>query len=409
MTAALALVLAVLAQEGEVARQAARITAKDPRASLDAVSRLVDLAATSREAVASAASKLPDELSFYRTALQEELKAREGAPRLKRASFDAADRAPNAILNEIAAKFGETIDLNNLNRGGAAAVPGPATITLKMENVSYMEALEAVCRQAKVGITLNGMQVFINPFQEHLGASAYRNYIVLLPFVTRSRRIEFGAGETRSLRLTMQLLWDSEGGVVRVGRAQVVEAVDEKGKAVEALPEEPAPPEPARKEGDPVWNYASRWNQGEIALKIPEAGKIARLRGFYEVEGSREASAFEFADLTKDEKKADDHYEVETLRKGAGGNALIELRVKPKGPIEAFLKMPLEVRAWVADGRETPLYVQGSLKDGRVEYHFPQMSHYLGNAVAIKTVKVRVHRSLVPRRIPFEFADLPVQ
>lgn len=399
--------LAVLPQASEVERQAARITGADGRATFDAISRLVDLAATSREAVEAAASKLPDDLAFYREALREELKAREGAPRLKRASFEAKEQSPLAALNEITAKFGEKLDLNNLSRGAGGPV---STVTVKLQDASYMEALDSICRQAKATLYSNGATLSVNPFQQDFGSFHYRNYLVLLPSATLSRRIEFGGGETRSVRIQLNLFWDSEGRIVRSVRVRVAEAIDGNGKPVATLPEEPQPAEPARKEGDPVANFASPWNQYEIALAVPDAAKISRVRGFYEALASREASDFEFKDLGKDERKSDDHYEVEIARKTDAGTPRLLLRVKPKGSMETFLKTFLELRGWVVEGQEVPVYTSGRLSEGWVDYPIAETTRFeVQSPQRLKGLRLRIHRVLVERRIPFEFADIPLK
>lgn len=399
---------------GEVARQVARITSKDPRASMDAVSRLSDLAATSREAVQAAAAKLPDELSFYRTVLQEELRVRERLagtyPKLKRASIEARDQTGLAVINEMATKFGEKLDVNNFGRGAVApAAPAGPALTFKLDDVSYMEALEAVCRQGKLGLYSNGSQLMLNPFQENVALSAFRNFLVLVPTATRSRRIEFGAGETRSLRFSLNLFWDSDTSVARIVKVQVVEALDGKGKAIPPLPEEPMGPETPRKEGDPVLNIVNRFNQFEIALTMTDADKISRLRGFYETLVPTGTSAFDLTDLEKEPKLSDDHYEVQAVRKVEGGAAQILLRVRPKGSMDELIKAPVELQGVFDGGAEVSLFTSGRVTEGRLEYPVVESNRQLGQPQVIKGLKLRIARSLVERRIPFEFCDIALK
>src|ERR1051326_8921094 len=253
------IVFALLLQDtpSEISRQAARISAKDPHASLDAVSRLSELAVTSRASVEKAAAAIPEDVAFYRLALQEELRARDRLgelyPKLKRASIDAKDLAAIGVLNEMCTKFGEKLELANYTRPGMPA-PAQGSVTVRLEDASFAESLAAVARQTKMGFYWNGVRLMPNPFQETIGAFGYRNFFAFISFATRSRKIEFGAGETRSLRYAVSLYWDSQATVARTVKVRVVQALEGNGKAVPALRDEPSSPEASRKEGDPVGN-----------------------------------------------------------------------------------------------------------------------------------------------------------
>ena len=405
MTVALAIVLAALAQEA---------------GSLGAVSRLVDRAATAREEVEAAAARMP--AGFHRTVLQEELKSRPTT--LKRVSFDLKEQAAAGVFNEIASKFGEKLDAQHLQRGG----PGGAFLAiagLKLENASFMEALDAACRQAKVGVFTNGVQLSLNPWQENLASSPYRNYLVTLHTATRSRVIEFGAGETRAVVLSLNLFWDSDGGVVRVGKVRLAEAIDDQGRPVAGKPEEPAPAQPERKEGDPVVHWIVRWSQQSMALQVPDAAKLSRLRGFYEVRMPQATREFELGDLEKGSAKSDEHYEVQATRKKEYGPGGVLLRVKPKGPLEEYLKAPVEIfgsgealqEAPVRDGgtatvrgrAEVMVYAQGRVVDGAVEYRLTAPGVPANTHPEFKSLRVRIHRATVERLIPFEFTDVPIR
>ncbi len=405
MTAAIAIVLAALAQEA---------------GSLGAVSRLVDRAATARGEVEAAAARMP--AGFHRTVLQEELKSRPTT--LKRVSFDLKEQAATGVFNEIASKFGEKINLQHFQRGGPGG-GAQATVALKLENASFMEALDAACRQAKVGVFTNGLQLALNPWQENLASSPYRNHLVVLSTATRSRKIEFGAGETRSVVLALNLFWDADGGVVRVGKVRLAEAIDDQGRPVAAQPEEPAPAPPERKEGDPVVHWINRWSQQPLALQVPDAPKLSRVRGFYEVHVSQVSSNFELGDLEKGPAKSDDHYEVQATRKKEFGPGGILLRMKPKGSLEEFLKTPVEVfgsgealleapvgegaTATVRDRAEVPVYAQGRVVDGAVEYRLIASGLPADTPAEYKSLRIRIHRATVERLIPFEFSDVPIR
>jgi hypothetical protein len=401
---------ALLSLQDDVAKQAARVGEKDSRASFDAVSRLADLAAASRPAVEAAAAKLPD---FYRDVLLEELRARERMggryPKVRRLSIDAKDQPPLTVFSEINAKHGEALELSFFNRGAAAGAP----VTLRIEDASFMEALDAACRQCKAGVMLNGTRLAVNPFQANVGMFSFRHCLVQVTAASRSRKIEFGAGETRSFRLTFQLLWESDAGILRVVKARVTDAVDSGGKAVAALPEPPAEPAPPRKEGDPVvvTNVLQGWNQEEVALEVPPGDTLKRLRGWYDVLMVNETSSFEFASLDKEEKKGDDHYAVEAGRKKEGDQLKLVIRVTPKAGVEAFLKSSVEVRGVWSGSADMPLYLQGRVVESRVEYTLALPTSELAQQVTpdLKSITLRIHRAPFERRIPFEFIDLPVK
>jgi hypothetical protein len=156
-----------------------------------------------------------------------------------------------------------------------------------------------------------------------------------------------------------------------------------------------------------VGTLVSRFNQWEIALTMPETEKLARLRGFYEVEVPGAVNVFEFTDLEKDQKKSDDSFELETVRSSA--NPRLLLRIKAKGSIDELIKMPLELTGTLADGMEVPMYTSGRLSEGRLEFPLVETSRQFGQPQALKSIRLRAFRSLVARRIPFEFADLPAK
>lgn len=337
--------IAALAQGGadEVARQAARISAADHREAFDAVSRLADLAQQSKPAVEAAAATLPDELRFYRDGLQEELRVREALggryPELKRRTFQFKDQSPLGAVNQVSAEFSEKVDLNLFRRGVAAA-----PFSLQLKDVPFMEALEGISRQTKLGLFVNGFQLSLNPMMPSIGSIAYRNFLVLIEGANRNRRIEFGAGETKSLQFWLRLVADSNVKLLRVSRLKLVEALDGEGGAIRELP---APRAEDSHSGVPEKNASPQVflfapvvpDQMILTLALPKSETVARLRGWYEVVVGGDSSVFEFVDLATPKKKADDFFEVEVSRTLAEKLQKVTVLVTPKGGVEAFLKM----------------------------------------------------------------------
>lgn len=402
---------AAQADAEEIARQAAALTLKDHRPAFAAVSRLADLAAGSRPAVEAAAAKLPEEAAFYREALREELRLREklGArfPTLKRRSFDFKEQSPQAAYTQVTTQFAEKLDLSNFRRGN-----GGTPFSLELKDVSYMEALDEIGRKSKAGLFMNGTMLSVAPQYGSVSTFAYRNFLVLVPAASRSRLVEFGGGERRSLNIFLQVQGDSEGSLLQVGKPRLVDAVDGDGRAIgEAAPEpvEAPEPEPKGERKGTVGLYTiNTWVQHELRLALPKNETLARLRGWIDIHVPGEVSSFEFADLSKPDKKSDDHFTVEISRSVEPNLVKIELRVTPRAGVEAFLKMPTECRGNWSIGGEQAFFVGGKVVDGRVDYvaNFPTGGQVDGRTQDLKSLKLRIHRSPIERKIPFEFRDI---
>lgn len=391
----------------EIARQAARLTDKDPRQSFNAVSRLAEVAAKSKPAVESAVAGLPKELAFYREALAEEIRVREtmGAlyPALVRHSFDFKDQTPLSAWTQVSNMFGEKLELNFIRR-----VSGAALFNLELRDLTFMESLEEVSRGTKTGIFLNGAMLAVNPAQVTAGTCAYRNYMILMQRAVRSRKIEFGAGETRSLQVWLQIIGDSTGRLVRITRPRIAEAVDGDGVAVAELPENPKDEEseaPTKPEAS--FQVAVPWHQSRVTLALPKSDTLARLRGWFDVVLSGESSGFDFTDLSKPTKQTDEHFEVEVERIAEAESPKIVVRVTPKDGIKGYLTMAAEAKgSWKVGKGEQPLYLPGKVEGNQVKYTLVLPGAEAGRAQELTSIRLKFHRAAVERRIPFEFRDL---
>ena len=312
LTIALATLLAL---QEDVEKQAARVTEKDSRASFDALSRLADLAGPSRAAVEKGAGTMP---AFYREALLEELRMQERmgdkCPKLKRLSLDIRNQAPLAVFTDLNTQHGDKLQLSFLNprMGGQAG----ANLTLRAGDVTFMEALDAVCRESKSSLMMNGWRYGINPHQPNVASFAYRNVIVQVGSASRQRKVEFGAGETRSYQLSLQIFWDIDAPLLQVVKGRVTEALDSAGGTVAVLPPPVAAPEaePARNDASLASLYPMSFSTQEVQLAVPK-GDTIRVRGWYDVLVAGESSLFEFAPVGADAKKADERYALEVGKK----------------------------------------------------------------------------------------------
>jgi hypothetical protein len=416
-------------QDDEVAKQAARITTKDPAASLDAISRLVDLAGKSKADVEAAAAKIPDEAAFYRQALLSELKSRgalgDKFGREIRVSIDFKEKSVADALAELGEKTKEKVDATYAMRG-APANP----ITVKADEVPYLQALAQVCREAKYWMnpTPDGIAVYQGG-RDVLGMSVYRNFLVMIQSGERSSRTLFGAGTKRSLSLRIVGMWDSQAGVILAREPKLETAVDDKGRALEAMPRGDDEEDPYRAAGT-VDNGVHGGSYGELRFKLPEkdAEKVGLVRGTiaFLVPVKSGALTLSFKD-GKAEPASDEVAELSLVQMegqqqqwaGRGGifirNQELKIRVKPKGSLEDLKKMPVAFTVKIKDQGELKASGYGQVVDGAIEYQiwpqFPmaQRLNQEDNGHAYESVTVTVHREVVERPVPFEFRDVPLK
>jgi len=406
---------AVLAQDPpkpDARKLVERITPADPAAAFDAIGRLADLPAADVEAAAAA---LPEDAAFYRNALLAELKvvAKLGDryPREARVSVAAKDRMPRDILADILDKSKETVD-----SGWAFQGPGQPPISLQLDDVPFLAALKAFCKEASVRLQSQVGSLMLYRGGGDLGPTfQFRNYLLVVTSVVRTRRVVFGAGEKRTLLISATLMCDARSGTIGVARLESAEAVDDKGRRFESAPEdrEEAPaddlPEAAPNAQLPLTL--------SIPLKPPEKGvdKIARLRGSFSALLPSATSRFTFSEkLEKGTKQSDDHFEVEIERAATvNRQTTAVLRVKPKGDMRAFLKLPVQILAKTKDGPLRPCWTSGRVAKTEVEYTAQRYAtgeeQMQGRANEIESVTLLVHRACDERVVWFELRDIPVE
>jgi hypothetical protein len=189
---------------------------------------------------------------------------------------------------------------------------------------------------------------------------------------------------------------------------ELIEAVDDQGRALEPLPEEPAPP---MKEPVVENDAAESWQTLRMKLPAKDAQKIARLRGAFAVRVPVESATYA---LGVDGKASDDALEitVEAGQKARRGSPSFVARVKPKS-LEEFLKQPIDFRAKLKDGGERLCTASGKVSGGAVDYTLTVPQSYRdqveGRTPEVEGITAVVHRKLAERKIRFEFRDIALK
>ncbi len=408
----------------EVQKQAARVSESDPTTSFDAISRLVDLAATSKAEVEAAAAKLP---AFYKEALLEELKAREklGAKFGKeiRVSLDLKEKSVSEAITELTEASKEKVDTTWAFRDQAQ----PTTqVTLKLEDVTFLRALDAICKEPKLWIygAEEGVAVYQNGGMIH-GTSIYRHFLLQVSSAEKQRRTEFGGKTKHTLTLRVSGVWDSKAGTIHGRDLRLVEAVDDKGRTLQAMPREEGERD-LYEVDESVDNGVNVGFDGELRFKLPEkdAEKIARVRGSVAFLVPVKTATLTLACKEgKPEPVSDDFVEFSIVElpgqvEQRGGfqrfnSEEVKVRVKPKGDLEALKKTPLAFTMKVKDQEAYRASVYGRVVDGALEYTlYPMMRGQQfggGDAMNYESITIHAHRECVERRVSFEFRDLPLK
>jgi len=414
LTLALVLCCQETAPQPDVKALVARIDGKDPEACFDAVARLADLPASARAEIDAAVAAMPDELAFYKSALAEELKTRDRLgdkyTREARVTIDAKDKQPSEILRDIMEQSKDRVESTWAFQGGGGQQP----VTMKLDNVPYLAALRTLCKEAKLRIYSYGGALTLYRGGGDGGPTfQYRNHLVTIDSVQRNRRVTFGAGEKRSLILSGQVLCDMRANVVDLSKVEAIEAVDDKGRKLDVLPDDK--PDTLADESAENAANANPHLGLTMTLAPPEKGveKIARVRAQVVLHVPRTTSRY-VVPADKPEKASDEHFEVSVESTTTVHRQIHTIvRVRPKGDLKAFLEMPVQIRMKTKDGTERPCYANGKVAGGAVEYTAQRYQtaeeQMQGRVPELESVVIMVHRETVERRIAIEFRDIPVE
>jgi hypothetical protein len=408
----LLLVLLCLQELSELQKQIARIGDKDPAASFDAISRLVDLAA--KEEVAAAAAKLPDALAFYRTALQEELKARERMKEkfgeVTRVSIDAKEKTLASVIEELAEKTKEKLDAHWVLQSR-----GSQPVTVKVDDVTALEAIRVVCAEARLRASPQWglIQLFDGGVAGGGPCFHYRNFQLSAWSVQKTRDVEFGGEKTRTLNVQLQSMLDRTLLIAGIEKADVLECVDDKGRAIPPVDEPKTTPVAAATDSAVVANLL-QWSWAPtIRLQWPadDAEKIARLRGSVTLLA---VDATASVLLKEKGAKAEDPLFTASLEGVRAERNRVEavVRITPKSMAE-FRKQTIAFRVKIKDGDQRYCFGSGRISEGSVDYSVsPRLTGEESSGrkvLEVESVEVILVKSTMGRKLFYEFRDVPLK
>ncbi len=411
-----ALLLALLLQDGELAREAARALGKDPAAALDAASRLVDLPPSAELDAALAA--WPAEAAFLRDTVKAELAAKKvlgdrfGA--VRRVDLDVDARPLPAVLQAVADSLKIRLDTSN-------AFPGaePPAVTIKAKGLTPLEALDRVLREGKLCAWPAEDTLRVQPgVSDFHPSSSWRNFLLRVQSVRRGRILELG-GPAREVA-QIQLQGWCDGAVAPAGgwswQAVLDEAVDDLGRPWKAGPPIDPPADPGT-----YLNATGAGFAAMIDLAPPDAksAKLSRLRGWVRTRIPTRSLRF---DLPIDGGKparleVGGHVLEWKGRVIRHGSPCWEFVVTaPKETADALATMPVDCAATETAGTPVARGVGVEARPGgAVAYTFSSFEGYFDDepehaaAQPVTRLVFNLHVETVERRIPFEFRDLPLK
>jgi hypothetical protein len=412
-TLALAAAALLAPQDDDVAKQIARISATDPDASWDAVARLLDSKAP-RAALEAAAEKIPADAAFYKSALLEEAKAREGFGekfgRPARVTLEAKGKTPAAVIADLVAQSKQEVDLAWAPDQGASG-----EVTVQLADAPFLAALAEICRQGNLRPYLQGDSLVVYGGKPQ-GAFAYRNFLAMLD-LSRVWEVSFGSPAKKYLALTVTVLSDRGIQLLRSSTVELLEAVDDAGKALEILPSDSTDAEKDRVEAE-AWITNAVWAgggsmPGRVTPPGKDAAKLVRVRGFVTVELPAETKTIAL-EAGKEVKPDDGLIERVTAKPAAGDQGMQwTVTMKPKAAPREFEKTPIQFRLKTKDGTERPCWASGKIAGDAVEYGVNAQATpaemRTGQMPQGEALLLVVHRKVATRRIPFEFRDVALK
>jgi len=401
IAAALLLVL-----QDDVASLLSRLDSKDPKAAFDAISRLSELP---REKVEPAAAKAP---AFYRRALVAELAARaalgESFGPATRVTVRAADVPVAEVLEGLRGQCGLKLEFVEMDDEH----PSGPKVKLSLEDVPLFDALAEICAatQSRPYTGTDAIQ-FIREGAGPLAHFAYRGFLITACDMSSTWKVQFGGETTGTAGLSLHLAWDPRQKLVGTGPIEIVEAADDRARAMAVAP---APLGDSDAKPDPdalanLWQGADA--QPQVYLRWPgrDSRSISLLRGTLALRYPAATSTFEFGANPKEgESRKDDGYEAAVAAVPGAGQPLLKIRVKPlAGTLAEFRETPVELSVRYKGLPEPQHYGAGRVEEGVPVY---SVGAYMGEdgetPFEIESVVVKVHRRTHERKLHFELRDL---
>lgn len=394
-----------------------------------AAAALVDLGDKAEAKVRSRMEASEGELKIFCTKILERMsvpkKLAGVLPPLRKITIEAKDRSLKEVLEDLRAQTGMAMDLERL-------ADSPVTVSFK--NLTPMEALDAVCKAASLGYSVDSygkyrsgkvMVAAGGPMgQTGLGSDPkvrfqpggyvevprqfVRHYAIEPTNISMTKQTSFRGGPTSNAYLNLRVLWPPEVKP-QAGTLAVTSIVDDKGRSLYDAPRN------IQRFGG---MNASIYNglQSGVQMTYPEsdAKSIASLKGTVTLKYVIEEKVllFEAPDGPGPHKKEHNTTTVELLEFKAG-DGLVTVKVmvggkqgKPEGM--EFLGGPTHVypiRLKLENGAATQSSGMGYSSDGTNITYSMTFTGVPSKVVAVEFVADTVYHS---DTVEFELKDIPL-
>ncbi len=327
-------------------------------------------------------------------------------------------KKPAEILAEIVKQGGLEVDTTySLQRQ-----PGEP-LDLAVEDLTPLGALREFCAATKLTPSTSAGRgpIFLHQGGGEIGPGmAFRNFLVTHAVTSRNLVLDFAGPPSKGLLVSFNLLWDPGLDVIDVrDEVEVLEAVDDKGRALGRAPEAyvAAQRRSAEASGRSGW-LGLRNPQLLLAAPEPDAAAIARIRGRAVALLSAEASSLVLDKV--DEGPQSGENDAFRARADASGDRMgqssVQVRITPKGMTPAeFLARPLQLKVRIGSLGERSctarVRVEGGevVLEGQPAYHPADWQGARPGERNITGVTVTLHTRCLERNAWFELAGLPLK
>lgn len=430
--ALLLLVFAVpVLQDDKVAPLVKELESTELRRVYHAVADLAALGEAALPSVEAAAREAKGRTREYLTLAAEEIRSAQatGIVPPKRISLKAADRNVVELLNDLRAKTGVALSLENLQ--GEEKLPDAA---VDIKDCTMLEAFDAICHAGNVTVTMeNGQFMLYQGDYQDLPRFFYSQYFFRLGNYVLMKTATFRKPAVQSFKIQMEMLWDPAAAPCRFSPPVVVEAVDDRGKNLLIPPAKKkdvkTPPDPEDEDGQEAMSFL------ELQPPTPGAQKIAVLRGFAPISLPKTKATVSFSEPPRKEGGPDEgHASFEGQIRKVGdftvkiskveaamfriGVEISSTKMKP----DEIARLPFLAGVALKGGDLGRTYVSlWSMKDDVAELMVSFQPLHLKEPLirlnedrpapppVIEKLDLSIVTAVQERRIPFEFRDLKIK
>lgn len=435
MTRALIVLLLALPglQDDKVAPLAKELESSDLRRVYHAVADLAALGDAALPAVEARAKDAKGRVRDYLALAADEIRAAgtgSGPGPARRFSMKAADRNVVELLNDLRAKTGVALSLENLQ--GEEKLPDAA---VDIHDATMLEAFDAICHAGNVTVTMeNGQFMLYQGDYQDLPRFFYSHYFFRLGNYVLMKTATFRKPAVQSFKIQMEMLWDPAAAPCKFNPPVLIEAVDDRGKSL-LLP----PPPPKKKDAKPPDPMEDIEQESTTYLELvpptPGAQKIAVLRGYAPVSLPKTRATVSFAEAPKKDGAPEEaHAGLEGMVRKTGdftvkiskieaamfriGVEVSSTKMKP----DEIAKLPFLAGVALKGGDLGRTYVSlWSMKEDVAELMISFQPLHLKEPLilraddrpapppVIEKLDLSIVTSVQERRVPFEFHDLKIK